>query len=171
MIVRDCMEIIGKTAGDFLGCRERRSGDYSQFFLRTGFQGPDGLCFLCVGAMMCIYKMCYEWEERKNLENQRKHGGISFELAALVFEDERRLIELDRVDEAGEQRWHALGAVSIVPGVGVVLLVVHAYRIPDGDGMGGAAKEVNDEEEIVRIISARRADKHELERYQEQAVD
>ena len=32
--------------------------------------------------------MLYEWNERKNLENQRKHEGISFELAALVFEDE-----------------------------------------------------------------------------------
>jgi uncharacterized DUF497 family protein len=55
--------------------------------------------------------MRYEWDERKNRENQRKHDGISFELAALVFEDRDCLIELDRVDEAGEQRWHALGAV------------------------------------------------------------
>jgi uncharacterized DUF497 family protein len=48
--------------------------------------------------------MRYEWDERKNLENQRKHPGISFELAVLVFEDEGRLIMLDRVDEAGERR-------------------------------------------------------------------
>ena len=45
--------------------------------------------------------MRYEWDERKNQSNQRKHGGISFELAVLVFEDERCLIELDRVDEIG----------------------------------------------------------------------
>jgi uncharacterized DUF497 family protein len=116
--------------------------------------------------------MRYEWDERKNRENQRKHGGISFELAALVFEDEKCLIELDRVDESGEQRWHALGAVSIVPGVGAVLLVVHAYRVPIGEDLAqGDPREVNDEEEIIRIISARRADKHELERYQEQAVE
>jgi uncharacterized DUF497 family protein len=29
--------------------------------------------------------MRYEWDERKNRQNQRKHDGISFELAALVF--------------------------------------------------------------------------------------
>ena len=103
--------------------------------------------------------MRYEWDERKNRENQRKHGGISFELATLVFEDPDRLIELDRVDEAGEQRWHAQGTVFVRPGIGAVLLVVHAYR-EDSHG-----------EEIIRIISARRADKHDFRRYQEQAVD
>lgn len=30
----------------------------------------------------------YEWDEAKNRRNQRKHKGVSFELAALVFEDE-----------------------------------------------------------------------------------
>jgi hypothetical protein len=103
--------------------------------------------------------MRYEWDERKNRENQRKHGGISFELAALVFEDPDCLIELDRVDEAGEQRWHALGTISIRPGIGAVLLVVHV------------CKEDSHGEEIIRIISARRADKHDFRRYQEQAVD
>jgi uncharacterized DUF497 family protein len=54
--------------------------------------------------------MRYEWDERKNLENQRKHG-VSFDLAVLVFDDENRQIVLDRVDETGEQRWHAIGAI------------------------------------------------------------
>jgi hypothetical protein len=103
--------------------------------------------------------MRYGWDERKNRENQRKHGGISFELATLVFEDPDCLIELDRVDEAGEQRWHALGTVSVRPGIGAVLLVVHVY------------KEDSHGEEIIRIISARRSDKHEYRRNQEQAVD
>jgi hypothetical protein len=103
--------------------------------------------------------MRYGWDERKNRENQRKHGGISFELATLVFEDPDCLIEFDRVDEAGEQRWHALGTASVYPGIGAVLLLVHAYR----EGSHG--------EEIIRIISARRADKHDFRRYQEQAVD
>jgi uncharacterized DUF497 family protein len=40
-----------------------------------------------------------------------------------------------------------------------VLLVVHAYR------------EDNDGEEIIRIVSARAAEKHEIRRYQEQAMD
>jgi uncharacterized DUF497 family protein len=48
--------------------------------------------------------MRYEWDERKNRLNQKKHDGITFELAALAFEDEWRLIGPDRVDESGEQR-------------------------------------------------------------------
>lgn len=103
--------------------------------------------------------MRYEWGERKNLQNQRKHGGISFELAALVFDDDHCLIGPDRVDTSGELRWHALGAVSIEAGAPAVLLVVHAYR-EDCDG-----------EEIIRIISARAAEKNEVRRYQEQSVD
>jgi uncharacterized protein (DUF4415 family) len=61
--------------------------------------------------------MRYEWDERKNLENRRKRGGISFELATLVFEDKDCLITLDRVDEGGGQRWHALGAAFPRPGL------------------------------------------------------
>lgn len=107
-----------------------------------------------------IYKLRYEWDEAKNLRNQRNHGGVSFELAALVFEDECCLIAPDRVDPVtGEQRWHAIGAVRNLPGIVAVLLVVHVYR-----------KEHNGEE-IVRIISAREAEKHELRRYQEQTID
>lgn len=108
---------------------------------------------------ICIYDLRYEWDKEKNRRNQRKHDGISFELAALVLEDERCLVCLDRADTTREQRWHAIGAVSIEPGVAAVLLVVHVYR-EDRNG-----------EEIIRIISARRAEKHEVRRYQEQAVD
>jgi uncharacterized DUF497 family protein len=115
--------------------------------------------------------MRYEWDDRKNRENKRKHG-ISFELAALVLEDERCLVGKDRVDETGEQRWHALGTVSIESGVGVVLLVVHVVRRPsDEDASPGAQREEEDGEEIIRIISARRANKNEYRRYQEQEVD
>ena len=103
--------------------------------------------------------MRYEWDERKNLANQRKHGGVGFELATLVFEDPHCLFDLDRVDESGEQRWHALGAVAVEPGAAVVLLVAHVYR------------ENRDGEETIRIVSARRAGRHELRRYKEQAVD
>jgi uncharacterized DUF497 family protein len=101
----------------------------------------------------------YEWDESKNLLNQRKHG-VSFELAALVFEDEGCLIGPDRIDrETGEQRWHAIGAARIAPGTAAVLPVVHAYR---EDHYG---------EEIVRIISAREAEERDIRRYQESAMD
>ncbi|HTS71588.1 MAG TPA: BrnT family toxin [Terriglobia bacterium] len=102
--------------------------------------------------------MRFEWDERKNRENRRKHG-ISFEVAALVFEDPNCLISFDREDQSGEQRWHALGGVSIETGISAVLLVVHAYR------------EVDHGEEIIRIISARQAQKNDVRRYQEQTVD
>ncbi len=102
--------------------------------------------------------MPYEWDQRKNRQNRRKHG-ISFELAALVFEDEDRLICLDRVDETGEQRWLAIGAVSVEPGTAMAVVVAHVYR---EDRYG---------EEIIRIISARRAGKDEVRSFQEQEMD
>ena len=104
--------------------------------------------------------MRYEWDETKNLGNQRKHNGISFQLAALVFEDECCLVYRDRIDsKTEEQRWHALGVARIEPEGRSVLLVVHAYR------------ESEHGEEIIRIISARKADKHDVRRYQEQKMD
>jgi len=81
-------------------------------------------------------------------------------MAALIFEDEFCLIVPDRPDpETAEQRWHAIGAVKSEPGVDAVLLVVHVYR------------EEENGEEIIRIISAHAAEKHELRRYREQASD
>jgi uncharacterized DUF497 family protein len=76
-----------------------------------------------------------------------------------LIRNECCLVGLDRIDETGESRWHAIGAVTIEPAAAVVLLVVHAYR-EDWHG-----------EEIIRIISARRAEKHEIRRYQEAAME
>jgi uncharacterized DUF497 family protein len=80
-------------------------------------------------------------------------------LAALVFEDERCLIGLDCIDESGEQRWQAIGAVQIEAEQRAVLFVVHVQRENDYG------------EEVIRIISARRAEKREIRRYQDQAMD
>ena len=110
------------------------------------------------GVLRLYIQMQYEWDESKNRLNQRKHG-ISFEVAALAFEDERCLVRLDRIDEAGEQRWHAIGAARIEPDAAVVLLVVHVYR------------EETTGEETIRIISARRAEENDLRRYQEQKME
>jgi len=90
----------------------------------------------------------FEWNEKKNRANQKKHG-VSFELAQRVFDDPLALSRLDRV-ENGEQRWQTLGLV----GETVVLLIVHTIREEHG-------------EEVIRIISARKATKHEC-RYYEQ---
>jgi len=100
----------------------------------------------------------YEWDEAKNRRNQLKHDGVSFEMAATVFDDEDCFLAPDRVDHTtGEQRWHAIGMVQFE--AELLLLVVHAYRENDHG------------EEIIRIISARRAGKHDIRRYQEPEVD
>ncbi len=103
--------------------------------------------------------MRYEWDERKNRRNKRKHRGISFQAAIQALEDELCLIRPDRVDEDGEQRWHALGMAEIGPRDRTVLLVVHVYR------------ESYDGNEIIRILSARRAENDDVRRYQEQEMD
>ena len=99
--------------------------------------------------------MRFEWDEEKNLINQRKHG-LSFSAAIRVFDDPYCLIEFDRIDEeTGEQRWHAIGTPDQLP---AIVLVVHVYRsFPHG-------------KEIIRIISARKAGKNHIRRYQEQTA-
>jgi len=77
----------------------------------------------------------------------QKHG-IGFETARLVFEDPYVLVQSDRVVD-GEERWQALGLIGDV----VVVLVVHTYRMEDGD-------------EAIRIISARRAARQERKAYE-----
>jgi uncharacterized DUF497 family protein len=99
----------------------------------------------------------YEWDEDKNRLN-RKHA-VLFEVAALVFEDKHCLVRLDRTDDTGEQRWHAIGAVRPQGVMPTALFVVHVYR------------EEIDGKEIIRIISARRANQNEVRRYQEQEID
>jgi uncharacterized DUF497 family protein len=99
--------------------------------------------------------MRFKWDDEKNRINQRKHGGLAFETAALVFNDPLTLFRKDRIVE-GEQRWHAIGSAR-----GAVLLVVHVYRVEDP----------HDEEENIRIISAREANKRERRIYFQQASE
>ena len=110
-------------------------------------------------AILRIYVMRYEWDDRKNRQNQLKHDGIPFEMPALVFMDAACVVATDRTDASGEQRWHAIGTARIAGEAVAVLLVVHAY----GEDIDG--------EEVIRIVSARRAEKHEVRRYREQAVE
>jgi hypothetical protein len=93
-----------------------------------------------------------EWDEAKNLSNQRKHDGVSFEVASRVFLDPLHLSVQDRI-ENGEQRWQTFGTV----GGFVVLVVAHTIR---EEGAAGALVEV------IRIISARRATSRERRRYE-----
>ncbi len=98
--------------------------------------------------------MLFEWDREQDHLNQIKHDGIAFETAARVFSDPFAIFLKDRF-VAGEQRWHAIGAVERT-----VLLVVHVYRRENEHG-----------EETVRIISARAASKRELRSYIQQATE
>jgi uncharacterized protein len=98
--------------------------------------------------------MRFEWNAEKNRINQAKHDGLDFETAARVFDDPGVVVMRDRVVE-GEERWHAVGAVSAA-----LLLVVHVYQEDKSDG-----------EEIIRIISAREADQRERRIYIQQAAE
>jgi len=80
--------------------------------------------------------------------NERKHG-VRFEDAMLVFADPYALVEQDRI-EGGELRWQTLGLVGGI----VLILVAHTVRNEQ-------------EDEIIRIISARRAVRKERKRYDE----
>lgn len=93
--------------------------------------------------------MNFEWDEDKNRANQLKHG-VSFETASLVFDDPGHLSIQDR-HEGTEERWQTLGLVGGV----VILLVAHTYW-EDRHG-----------EEMIRIISARKATAHERRRYEQ----
>jgi uncharacterized DUF497 family protein len=90
-----------------------------------------------------------EWDEAKNLSNQRKHG-LTFESAAQVFRDPLQVLIHDRVQD-GEERWKTFGLVD------GTLLVVVAHTLRE-----------EHMETAVRIISARRATRTERRFYEEE---
>lgn len=93
----------------------------------------------------------FTWDEAKNRANQRKHG-VRFEDAAQVFADPLHVMRQDRV-EGGEQRWQTLGHAY-----GITLLLV-AHTLTEADANGQLV-------EMIRIISARKADRAERRRYE-----
>ena len=86
----------------------------------------------------------FEWDEKKNRANVEKHG-VSFKTASRIFEGSVLSAIDDRTDY-GEVREISIGAIDGI----VVLVVVHTDR----DGK-------------TRIISARRANRTERQRYDE----
>ena len=75
---------------------------------------------------------------------------MSFETAARVFTDPCALVELDLI-ENGEERWQTIGVVEGV----LTLMVAHTVR-------------EQDDIEVIRIISARRGNRRERRRYEEE---
>jgi uncharacterized DUF497 family protein len=68
----------------------------------------------------------FEWDERKNLANQKKHG-VSFEEAQRAFLDRRRVIAEDLSHGAAERRYFCFGQVG--GGVMTVRFTWRAGRI------------------------------------------
>ncbi|MBQ9625452.1 MAG: BrnT family toxin [Clostridia bacterium] len=93
--------------------------------------------------------LSFEWDEKKNKINTEKHG-ISFEEAKTVFWDENALLEYDALHSKDEDRFRILGCSN----KGNVLLVVHCVR----------------EENVIRIISSRKATAFERAGYERSMV-
>jgi hypothetical protein len=67
-------------------------------------------------------KAQFEWDPKKDWENQEKHG-ISFAKAQFAFADPRRVIAEDLSHSSGEKRHYCFGWVD-----GGVLTVRFTYR-------------------------------------------
>jgi uncharacterized DUF497 family protein len=89
----------------------------------------------------------FEWDRKKSISNQKKHG-ISFEEAQTVFIDENALLIHDPDHSEEEERFILLGMSARLR----ILVVCHCYRQDD---------------EQVRIISARKAAREEQNKYWE----
>jgi len=87
----------------------------------------------------------FEWDSRKASQNQRKHG-VSFDEAKTAFLDENARVMPDPEHSAEEDRFVLLGLSIQIR----LLIVCHCYREDDG---------------VIRIISARKADKSERRQY------
>jgi len=91
--------------------------------------------------------MTFEWDEAKNLSNQKKHG-LSFEIAQEAFRDPLALLQPDPGFH-DEDRWRIIGKVKNA----TIALVVFVVRGKDAD--------------VYRLISARRVTSHERKKYED----
>ena len=87
----------------------------------------------------------FEWDEDKDQANRRRHG-VSFREAQTVFVDERGLFMADPNHSEDEDRFILLGLSASLR----LLLVCHCYRASD---------------ELIRLISARKATRAEARQY------
>lgn len=91
--------------------------------------------------------MRFVWDQNKNLANIKKHK-ISFDEAKTVFFDDNARLILDPEHSISEERFIILGLTNKLK----LLVVVHTYKEND---------------EFIRIISARKATKSERNYYYE----
>ena len=90
-------------------------------------------------------KILFEWDERKSESNKAKHK-VSFEEAQTVFFDSNARVIFDPDHSQDEDRFIILGLSSALR----VLVVCHCVK------KGG---------ELIRIISARKANTNEKKQY------
>ena len=90
-------------------------------------------------------EMRFDWDPKKNRENRRDHG-VSFEEAETAFADEHGLFMADPDHSEDEDRFILLGLSARLR----LLVVCHTYR---------------EEDEVIRLISARKADRSERAQY------
>ena len=96
---------------------------------------------------LVIDGIAFTWDDKKAAINLRKHG-IRFSEAAAIFLDENVVIDINSIDDyTGEERLQAVGMVY-----GDVMFIVYVERV------------TVDNDDIIRIISARHATREE-ERY------
>ncbi len=89
----------------------------------------------------------FEWDDLKAESNQQKHG-ISFDEAQTVFYDENARLRHDSEHSINEDRYVLLGMSSSLR----LLIVCHLYQ---------------EDIELIRIISARKATKRERQQYRQ----
>ena len=89
----------------------------------------------------------FEWDNNKNEINKKKHG-LSFEEAKEVFGDENAILFDDPDHSLDEDRFLIIGSVKSSK----ICIVSHCYR---------------DNDNIIRLISARQATKNEKRFYEE----
>lgn len=92
-----------------------------------------------------MIQLAFEWDRRKSRSNIEKHG-VSFDEAQTAFSDEHALLIDDPDHSSNEDRFILLGMSAGLR----VLVVCHCYRKSD---------------EVVRIISARKATRAERKQY------
>lgn len=92
--------------------------------------------------MLSNHEICFEWDDNKADSNLQKHG-IAFSHAIKAFQDVFAIEWIDDREDYGEERINRLAMCE-----GLILHISYTER-----------------EEHIRLISARRAEKHEQDHY------
>lgn len=96
---------------------------------------------------ICINELSFEWDDEKEKYNFSKHG-IDFQTAKMVFADPNRIERYDGLHSTeDEDRFITIGMINCVY---IIIALVYTER-----------------DEVIRIISSRRATEKERREYYE----